>query len=93
MTCMVRLLASPALPRADCIIHGESREPDETARVDASDPVALSCQRPPQKIPPGRHLRVTPHGDPNSYRFPKSRANGGRAGPRLAGVSSQGSMT
>jgi hypothetical protein len=27
---------------------------------------------------PGSHLRVKPHGDPNPYRLPKSRAN--RAG-------------
>jgi thioredoxin reductase (NADPH) len=39
-------------------------------------PVAPSGERTPRSdIPPGRHLRVTPHGGRNSYRSRKSRAN------------------
>src|SRR5262249_5729964 len=38
-----------------------------------ADPLAPSGDRSPRSdIPPGRHLRVTPHGDQDSYRSPKS---------------------
>jgi hypothetical protein len=49
-----------------------------------ADLAAPSCQCPPRKIPPGRHLRVMPCAGGNPYGFPKSRAT--RAGLSATGL-------
>ncbi len=53
-----------------------------------ADLVARSCQWPPRKIPPGRHLRVMPCAGGNPYGFPKSRAT--RAGLSATGLPRDG---